>query len=112
MADATGQQLWHLIDGIHVVENQARLVALSKTLHHLLADVLPPIDRMYTQEFFGFHSPEFQYGQQSVFTQIWTHYVEIARAVDPASYVGSGWRTSRSKVIDNAIVAFVHRNRR
>lgn len=110
--DATGQGLWHLIDGIHVVENQARLVALSKTLHHLLPGLLPPIDRMYTQEFFGFHSPEFQYGQQGVFTQIWTLYVEIARAVDPASYVGTGWRTSRSKVIDNAIVAFVHRNRR
>jgi hypothetical protein len=110
--DATGQELWRLIEGIHVVENQARLVALSKTLHHLLPDLLPPIDRMYTQEFFGFHSPEFQYGQQGVFTEIWTHYVEIAKAVDPASYVGSGWRTSRSKVIDNAIVAVVHRERR
>jgi hypothetical protein len=107
----TEEHLWRLIDGIHVVENQARLVALSKTLHHVLPDLLPPIDRMYTQEFFGFHSPEFQYGQQRVFGQIWLHYVEIARAVHPATYVGPGWRTSRSKVIDNAIVAYVHRSR-
>jgi hypothetical protein len=66
---------------------------------------------MYTQEFFGFHSPEFQYGQRQVFEEIWARYVEIASAVNPARYVGPGWRTSRSKVIDNAIVAFVHRNR-
>jgi len=109
--DATGDDLWRLIDGIHLVDNQARIVALSKALHHILPDLLPPIDRMYTQEFFGFHNPEFQYGQQRTFGEIWTHYVEIARAVGPASYVGSGWRTSRSKVIDNAIVAFVHRSR-
>ena len=107
----TEEHLWRLIDGIHVVENQARLVALSKTLHHVLPDLLPPIDRMYTQEFFGFHSPEFQYGQQRVFAQIWLHFVEIARAVHPAAYIGPGWRTSRSKVIDNAIVAYVHRSR-
>jgi len=110
-ADATGDALWRLIDGIHLVDNQAPIVALSKTIHHILPDLLPPIDRMYTQKFFGFHNPEFQYGQQRTFGEIWTHFVEIARAVNPASYVGDGWRTSRSKVIDNAIVAFVHRSR-
>lgn len=109
--DATRDDLWRLIDGIHLVDNQAPIVALSKTLHHILPDLLPPIDRMYTQEFFGFHNPEFQYGQQQTFGEIWTHFVEIARAVNPAGYVGDGWRTSRSKVIDNAIVAFVHRSR-
>ena len=94
-----------------IVENQARIVALSKTIHHLLPYLLPPIDRMYTQEFFGIHSPQFQYQQERAFQQIWEQYVVIARAVDPTQYVGSGWRTSRSKVIDNAVVAFVHRGR-
>ncbi|MBU0595062.1 hypothetical protein KJ567_00045 [Candidatus Bipolaricaulota bacterium] len=109
--EATGEALWRLIEGVNVVDNQARIVALSKTLHHLLPDLLPPIDRMYTQTFFGFHSPEFQYGQEQVFTKVWRHFTTIAAEVDPSRYVGEGWRTSRSKVIDNAIVAYVHRHR-
>jgi hypothetical protein len=109
--EATGRTLWLLVDGMEIVKNQARIVALSKTLHHLLPDLLPPIDRMYTQRFFGFHSPEFQYGQEKVFKKVWRHFTSIASAVDLSSYVGPGWRTSRSKVIDNAIVAYVHQER-
>lgn len=110
--DATkaAASLWRLIDGLEIVDNQAKLVSSSKALHHLLPDLVPPIDRMYTQEFFLFHPPEFQYGQQQVFAEIWDGFVRIARTVDPASYVGDGWRTSRSKVIDNAIVAYVRRD--
>ena len=110
-AVGVGEKLWGLVERVEIVENQARIVALSKTIHHLVPDLLPPIDRMYTQEFFGFHSAEFQYKQELVFNEIWEHFVTIARAVEPAGYVGAGWRTSRSKVIDNAIVAFVHRQR-
>lgn len=106
--EVVGRRLWALISGIAVVENQTRLVALSKTLHHLLPDLVPPIDRRYTQQFFLF-AQEFQSRQQEVFSTIWGQFVAIARAVDPHKYVGVGWRTSRSKVIDNAIVAFVLR---
>ncbi len=109
--DAVRVQLWDLVEHVEIVTNQARIVALSKAIHHLLPDLLPPIDRMYTQEFFGIHSPQFQYQQERAFRQIWEQFVAIARAVDPAQYVGPGWRTSRSKVIDNAVVAFVHRGR-
>jgi len=107
----TGRALWQLIEGVDVIGNQARIVALSKTLHHLLPDLLPPIDRMYTQTFFGIGAPEFQYGQEKVFKEVWGHFVTIAAEVDPFRYVGEGWRTSRSKVIDNAVVAYVHRSR-
>ena len=33
-------------------------------------------------------------------------FVCIARATDPVQYVGNGWRTSRTKVLDNALVGF------
>jgi len=110
-ADVIRDRLWVLVEQVEVVENQARIVALSKTIHHLLPDLLPPIDRMYTQAFFGFHPAEFQYQQERVFRTIWDHFVEIATAVDPSRYVGEGWRTSRTKVIDNAVVAYVHQGR-
>lgn len=108
---SSGESVWACIEGLPVVSNQARLVAVSKTLHHLLPDLVPPIDRMYTQQFFGFQSSDFQYRQRRTFDTMWGHFVGIARAVGPAQYVGAGWRTSRTKVIDNAIVALVHRER-
>ena len=105
--DRAADLLWTLISGVDIVENKAKIVALSKTIHHILPDLLPPIDRAYTQEFFVLQSNEFQDQQEMAFRTIWSGFTDIARNTDPASFVGSGWRTSRTKVIDNAIVASV-----
>jgi hypothetical protein len=96
---------------VRIVENISKLVPGTKALHHLLPDLIVPEDRAYTQRFFGYHNPEFQgqYGSQKpVFVNTFVTFARIARAVDVASYVGTGqpWRTSRGKVIDNAIVGF------
>ena len=38
---------------------------------------------------------------------MYDHLAEVARQVCPERYVtGSGWRTSRTKILDNAVVAF------
>jgi len=102
-----GDRLRQLIAGIDIVENKSKLVALSKTIRHILPDLLPPIDRVYTQQFFLWQPNEFRNQQELVFRSMWRHFVTIARATSPAGFVGDGWRTSRTKVIDNAIVAFV-----
>ncbi len=103
----TADRLWRMISGMDIVKNNSKLVALSKTIHHVLPELLPPIDRAYTQKFFLWQPEEFQYQQERVFRSMWRHFVRIAAATEPASFVGSGWRTSRTKVIDNAIVAYV-----
>lgn len=41
-------------------------MAGSKTLHHLLPDLVPPIDREYTRPFFGLHNPEFGNSRQPI----------------------------------------------
>lgn len=105
--ERTTSLLWQLISDIDIVENKAKLVALSKTIHHVLPDLLPPIDRAYTQKFFLWYPIEFQDQQQLVFRSMFRDFVTIASRVEPAQFVGSGWRTSRTKVIDNAIVALV-----
>jgi hypothetical protein len=40
-----------------------------------------------------------------------TGLAQIARAVEPAGYVGEGWRTSRSKVLDNAAIGYSKLNK-
>jgi hypothetical protein len=105
-------ELWSLINALHIVENKAKMVAGSKALHHLLPDLIVPIDRAWTRRFFRYYRPQFQgqYGSQKpVFIDVFTTFLRIARALPLMSYVGTEgrpWRTSRTKVIDNALVGY------
>ena len=101
---AIGERLAGLVQGLDIVENKARVVPGSKTLHHILPDLVVPIDRAYTQQFFEWPNPRFQNYPEKCFIEAFDAFVKIARATNPAQYVGTGWYTSRSKVIDNAIV--------
>ena len=79
----------------------------TKTLHHLLPDLVVPFDRMYTQAFFNWHNPEVQYGQSERFRESFTVFNRVARATNPSQYVGGGWNSSQTKVIDNAIIGML-----
>jgi hypothetical protein len=102
------EQVWQLVYSLGVVQNNAKIVAGTKTLHHLLPDLVPPMDRDYTRAFFGFPNPALgDYRQPGVFRNMYDHFAEVARQVRPERFVtGSGWRTSRTKILDNALVAF------
>ena len=85
------------------------IVAGTKTLHHLLPDLVVPMDRAWTGTFFQFHLPEWQDSgsQRRIFQLAYSQFAEVARRVQPQQYVtGQGWRTSRSKVIDNALIGY------
>jgi hypothetical protein len=99
--------LWQTIDTLGIVANNTRVVPGTKALHHVLPNLVVPVDRAYTQRFFRWHNPEFQYGQADFFAHSFSAFVRIARGVRPAQYVGGGWNSSRTKVIDNAIVGML-----
>lgn len=98
------KKLLNLIFSLDIVDNKAKLVSSTKTLHHILPDLVVPIDRAYTQSFFGWQNPEFQYNQKDCFEKAFKAFVWVARQTNPEQYVGEGWNTSRTKVIDNAII--------
>jgi hypothetical protein len=99
-----GARVWRLIKSLGLANNKAVLVPSTKTLHHLLPDLVVPMDRAYTRPFFGWHGPEFQNHQDQCFEHAFGAFCRIARATNPRQYVGGGWNTSLSKVIDNAVV--------
>ena len=101
------ERVWRVLSGLQIADNKATLVPTTKALHHLLPELVVPIDREYTQRFFGWHNPEFQSGQAACFAQAFEVFARVARAVDPEKYVGDGWNTSRTKVIDNAVVGLL-----
>ena len=51
-ADKVAAAAWEVIAHIKVSTSQTQIVAGSKMLHHLLPDLIPPIDRRYTFRFF------------------------------------------------------------
>jgi hypothetical protein len=101
------QKIWDVIEKLNIVDNMATLVPITKTLHHILPDLIVPMDRQYTQVFFGWHNPQFQYRQRECFIEAFKAFEYIANKADPEQFVGSGWNTSLTKVIDNAIVGKV-----
>ena len=100
------EDIMGIIESFRIVENEALLVACTKTLHHLLPDLVVPIDRKFTQTFFLWSG--LQSHQREHFREAFAAFADIARATNPKQYVGTQkWHTSRTKVIDNAIVSFV-----
>jgi hypothetical protein len=102
--NAVGTTLARLAQSLEIVDNKARIVPGSKALHHLLPELVVPIDREYTQRFFEWANPTFQRFPERCFREAFSAFVAIARQANPAQYVGDGWYTSQTKVIDNAIV--------
>lgn len=113
-ADDVGLQLWDIIATLRSSTSNARLVSGSKTLHHALPDLIPPIDREYTFRFFTGQTLVWN-GERESFLAWWPGLCDIGRrcARDIRRAVGRPevMATSPSKVIDNAIVGFRLRQR-
>jgi hypothetical protein len=80
-----GERVWRVIESWGVVDNRAKLVAGTKTLHHLLPDLVVPMDRVWTGMFFQLHSHEWQDppSQRRTFLQTHRGFCELASRVQP-----------------------------
>ena len=107
---AVCDQVWQVIENLGIVHNRSVIVPGTKALHHILPDLVPPMDRAWTGAFFLWSAAAPQTAQAAVFTRTFTGLAQVARAVRPAGYIGRGWRTSRSKVLDNAIIGYCKLN--
>jgi len=99
-------EIWRLANKLRVVRNKSIVVSATKLLHHLLPDLVVPIDHMYTGVLFNWHGNEFQDSQERLFFCSFAQFQRIAQAVDLLKYIGAGWRTSPTKVNDNAVVGY------
>jgi len=106
-------KLWKLIDQLKLTTEKSRLVSGSKALHLLLPELVVPIDRQYTGAFLYRYSDEFDHKkEQDTFYIAFASFRRLANAASPESYVGTQEvHATRTKVIDNAIIAFVERGR-
>ena len=98
--------IWDLINKIQVTESKNRVVSGTKMFHHLFPDLVPPMDRQYTRMFFHWRSQQFQNNPRQVFFDMYIRFIQIARRTNPTQYIGQGWRTSKTKILDNGVVAY------
>jgi hypothetical protein len=99
-----------LVTELGVAENMARIVAGTKTLHHLLPDLVPPMDRAWTGAFFGWNVTDPQYHQRTILTEAFGAFTQVARSCRTSRPVGSGWNTSATKLLDNALIGYCKLN--
>jgi hypothetical protein len=67
------------------------------------------MDHEWTGQFFQLHDPEWQEpaDQRRTIHRVYGHFISIAQQVAPQQYAtGEGWRTSRTKILDNALIGF------
>jgi hypothetical protein len=105
---SVAENIWAVIASLKIGFGETKIVAGSKALHHILPDLIPPIDRQYTIRFFLNNKSLYQ-GDKSAFLEMFPYFHQIAiqRRAQIERRVGTGMNTSPTKVIDNAIVGFV-----
>lgn len=107
-----GAEVWHIIGGLQVSQSATRIVAGSKALHHVLPDLVPPVDRQYTFRFFT-GQKSVQHGEAAAFAEWFPYICEIGRRcrveIGQIEDRGGFMATSAAKVIDNAIIGFMQR---
>lgn len=101
-------KLEKLFTDLKVMSSQSRIVGVTKTMHFLLPNLVMPIDRKYTLNFFYWHNA---YNKGAVkefktFTEIFTTFREIAKInrLTEKDVDKSDWNTSIPKLIDNALI--------
>ncbi|MEM5879335.1 MAG: hypothetical protein QXU74_02470 [Candidatus Aenigmatarchaeota archaeon] len=90
-----------------IMKTEQQLVGISKTLHHLLPDLVPPIDRKYTLNFFYSSQNSTSKDEDKKFGEIFEYFYKICKRIGLSSKnLKREWDTSIPKLIDNAIIGF------
>lgn len=112
-ARQTTRQVWSVLSALKVSIAEARIVANSKALHHVLPRLVPPIDREYTFNFF-YGRNNLTITEEEAFFEIYRelHHIAVNNTQEITSRIGKDWHTSETKVIDNAIVGYMLKKRR
>jgi hypothetical protein len=106
-------QVWEIIQNLEVGTQGVKIVVGSKVLHHILPDLVPPIDGEYTLNFF-YSNKQINRPEKDIFLELFPqfHHLALAQSSIIAKMIKQGgcMNTSTTKVIDNAIVGYMLKN--
>ena len=89
-----------------VATGKPLLVTFSKTMHFILPDLIVPIDRKYTLNYFfeSHYIPDSKEGQYKIIDMLQKEFSLFASSVTLSQYLNENWNLSRTKIMDNMII--------
>ncbi|MFA4861414.1 hypothetical protein [Methanoregula sp.] len=107
-------QIESLFENLDIMETDSCLVGNSKLMHHILPDLVPPIDREHTLMFFFNSKSLLSYDKEKQkFSEILENYWTICKKID-LQYEDyqkyPQFTSSIPKLIDNAIIGYIMKN--
>jgi hypothetical protein len=103
--DTVKYKLGSLFNSLSVMESETKLIGNSKALHHLLPDLVPPIDRQHTLRFF-YGNTNITREEEEIFLELLEKFRGIATHLGNEDFRFEGFNTSLPKIIDNAIMGY------
>jgi len=92
--------LGKLYDNLSLMETKGKLVSNSKMMHYLLPDLVIPMDRQNTLNFFFGNTNE----SKEKFLDIIECTYYITQEINLSKFLDDEWNQSVPKIIDNAII--------
>ena len=103
--NAVKQSLSSLFANVKIMESQTKLIGNSKALHHLLPDLVLPIDRQHTLRFF-YGNTNITRREEELFLELFDQFRRIANSLRSEEFQFEGFNTSLPKIIDNAVMGY------
>ncbi len=102
------EDLKEVFKGLDMMKSKSKIVGVSKTMHFLLPDLVMPIDRKYTMNFFYGNNRYKQIIDKEFkdFEKLFREFHRISKVLNltDEDVNGKNWNTSVPKLIDNAII--------
>jgi len=116
--DTTANSIWRLVLRLDPVETHSVIVSGTKALHHVLPDIVPPVDREYALKLLrrsipaGNDRPSQRRRELRAFRTVFRGFYQVAHrrrshiedVVKAEAHCSRTFHTSALKVIDNAVV--------
>ena len=107
--EGVAERLWYVISNFEVTIRTAKIVSGTKVIHHLIPNLLPPMDNLYTANFFLGHG--FTQSEQSDFKKAYLAFADLSQTFRGnrglMKKVGENYNTSLPKTMDHAIIGYM-----
>ena len=105
-----------LYNNLDLVKTKSKLVTFTKTLQFILPELVVPIDRKYTLNFYSINPNRLDQGPFGIFKSIHSDFCNFINTADYNREILSRriiktpdeltWLTSETKIIDNIIIGY------
>ena len=109
ITDFEYDSLENLYDTLDLTQTKSKLVSFSKAMHFLTPNLVAPIDRKYTMNFF-YGNIRSDKDNFETFKEIHEEYKKLAKKQDLHGFLDNKWNRSVPKVADNAVIGYMKLN--